>query len=279
MHEFINSNKENLLLKYLKYSFLCLYSPFISLINNKELFLSLYKREFKTRTTGTTLGVFWLVGQQALQVVALWFLIDVILQVRFPGETPFLSYFLIGMIPWLMMVEVLSRSASLFKEHGALFKRTVFPLEILPLLIISFSMSTFSVVYLIVVLLLNGWISMLIALAVFFLLGLWLIPMIYFFSILGVFLKDFEKVIPFVLTMLMYLSPILYMPDMIPEEYRHYLVFNPIADLMAFIHAVVLQHELPEMSINARLFLQWLLFLGPVWLLFKRAEKHIRDVI
>ncbi len=268
-----------LILNYFKYTFLSLYLPVKSLLQHRELFLSLYKREFVTKTRGSSLGVFWLIGQQALQVVALWFLIDVILQVRFPGETPFLNYFLAGMIPWLMINEILSRATGLYQEYGALFKRTIFPLELLPLVSIAFSLSTFLVVYLLVILLLNGWLSMLIAIFVFFLLALWLLPMVYLFSILGVFINDFSKIVPFALTMIMYLSPILYVPQMIPEQYQMYLILNPVADLMNFIHLLVLQHQWPDMGTNLRLLLQWLLVSGPAWMLFKRAQKHIRDVI
>lgn len=268
-----------MLYKYLKYTFLCIFTPIAISIKHKDLFLSLFKRELVTKTKGTSLGIFWLFGQQALQVFALWFLIDVILQVRFPGTTPFLNYFLIGMIPWLMIVEILTRSTNLYQEYGALFKRTIFPLELLPLLVISFSLLTFFVVYLVVVFVLNGWLSVLLSFVVFILLGLWLFPMVYLFSILGIFIKDFTKVIPFILTMLMYLSPILYMPQMIPEKFQPYMIFNPIADLMDFIHSLILHHKLPENGVMLRLFFQWLIILGPTWLLFKRAQSHIRDVV
>ncbi len=269
----------NNLVRYLKYSFLCIYMPCLSLIQNKGLFWVLYKREFRTKTAGTSLGVFWLVGQQALQVLALWFLIDVILQVRFPSETPFVNYLLVGMIPWLLISEVLSRSTNLFQEYSDLFKRTIFPLEILPLLSMIFSLSIFLVIYLFVVFILNGWLSLLLSLLVFFVLFLWLLPLVYLFATLGVFIKDFGKVMPFLLTMMMYLSPILYMPVLIPEKYQFYLIFNPIADVMSAIHSVINDHQLPASNVSLRLFVEWFLLLAPSWLFFKRAEKHIRDIV
>lgn len=266
-------------INFLRYSFLCLYAPLLSLLNHKELFWSLYKREFITKTAGTSLGVFWLFGQQALQVMALWFLIDVILQVRFPGETAFINYMLVGMIPWLMIAEILSRSTSLFQEYADIFKRTVFPLELLPLLSILFSLSIFLSIYLLVVLLLNGWLSMLLSLLVFAILFLWLLPLVYLFATFGVFIKDFSKMIPFVLTMMMYLSPILYMPVLIPEKYQFYLIFNPIADVMSAIHSVIDDHQFPQAAVSLRLFCEWFILLAPAWLFFKRAEKHIRDIV
>ena len=267
------------LIRYIHYSFLCLYAPLMSVLHHKELFWSLYKREFKSQTIGTSLGVFWLVGQQVLQVVTLWFLIDVILQVRFPGETPFLTYLLIGMIPWFFITEVLLRSTGLFKEFSELFKRSVFPLEILPILNISFSFSIFLVIYIFITLILNGWIAMLLSVIVFIMLFLWLIPFVYLFATFGVFIKDFVKLVPFLMTMIMYLSPILYMPSLIPEKYQFYLIFNPIADIMATIHAVIDKQQLPEIYTILRLFTIWLVSLAPAWLFFKRAEKHIRDIV
>jgi homopolymeric O-antigen transport system permease protein len=257
----------------------CLYQPFYAVFRNRELFIALLKRDFVNRTSGTWFGFVWLILQPALQVMALWFLIQVILQVRFPGMGSFVNYFLIGMIPWFAIAEILQRSVTLYSEFGVLFKRNPFPIVILPLLSITLTLIIYTPIYLSVVFFLEGFEFILPAMAVMFSLLMILLPVSMILSILGVFFKDIAQALPFVLTMTMYLSPILYLPDMMPEQVRAYLIFNPVADFMALIHWYLQGIEPIHQGMLLRLFIEWLILLVPAWILFKRSEKHIREVI
>lgn len=257
----------------------CIKIPLIKVSQNRDLFWALLKRDLKNRTSGAGLGAFWLLAQPALQVVAFWFLLDVILRVRFPDNVSFIDYFLIGMIPWLCLVEVMQRSVKLFGEFATIFRKTPFPLELLPVLTIVIAISIYTPIYVSVAFILHDASAIIPALLVMLIISIWLIPLVYLFSVLGVFIRDFSHVIPFILTMSMYLTPILYMPQMIPEEYRGYLIFNPFADLMALIHSIIEQKHLPENMIFIRLLIEWLVLLAPSWWLFSRSKKHIREAV
>jgi len=257
----------------------CIWLPFRTVAQNRDLFFALLKRDFTNRTSGTGLGAFWLLAQPALQVVAFWFLLDVILRVRFPGNVSFLDYFLIGMIPWVCLSEVMQRSVRLYGEFASIFKKTPFPLELLPLLSITIAVTIYTPIYLIVAFILYDFSVIFPALIVMIIIFLWLIPIVYLFSILGLFIRDFAQVVPFILTMSMYVTPILYMPQMIPEEYQFYLAFNPFADLIALFHSLVENKQLPETGITLRILLEWLLLLAPAWWMFNRAKKHIREAV
>jgi len=130
----------------------CIYQPFVAIYRNKELFIALLRRDFVNRTSGTVFGFLWLILQPALQVLALWFLMEVILQVRFPGMVSFVNYLLIGIIPWLAISESLQRSVSLYNEFGVLFKRNPFPILILPALSITLTLLIYTNIYVAVVL-------------------------------------------------------------------------------------------------------------------------------
>jgi lipopolysaccharide transport system permease protein len=71
--------------------------------HNHNLLLLLVKRDIVTRTSGTFLGNIWLLLQPALQVVGFWFLLDVVLRIKFPGNVPFVDYFLVGILAWLFI--------------------------------------------------------------------------------------------------------------------------------------------------------------------------------
>ena len=112
-----------------------------SAVGQRALQRLLIRREMVARTSGTLLGGAWMVVQPALQIVGLWFFLDVVLKVRSPGRVPFVNYFLVGMIGWMMMSEILQRNLTVLVEFGPLYQRTIFPLPLLPLLPLLASLS------------------------------------------------------------------------------------------------------------------------------------------
>lgn len=253
-----------------------LWGPLRVLAQHPGLFRILIRRESVARTSGTVLGGLWVLAQPALLVGALWFLLDVVLRVRFPGQAPFLNYFLIGMLPWLAMNEILQRNLLILAEFGPLYQRTVFPLRMLPMLPLVLTGGTYGAIFVVVVALLEGVFAGVAAVLAIFLLVLWLIPFSYLFAVAGLFIKDARQIIPFALTMLMYITPILYLPQALPEGLQNLMFLNPVADVMTLIHALL--QGLPWTSGNLlRPLFLWLLLLGPAWVLFQRAEPHMRE--
>ena len=252
--------------------------PFKTVIHNRSLLAFLVRRDFATRTSGTIFGRIWMLLQPTLQVLAFWFLLNVILRIRFPGHVPFINYFLTGMLAWLMLSESLQRSLNVMSEFSSLYQRSTFPLAILPLVPVCVSGMTYGTVYLCVVAILEGPAAVLPAFLILVALLIWVAPIGYVLAVFGLFIRDFRQVVPFLLTMSMYVTPILYAPTMIPERFRWVLALNPFADLMAVIHGLLQGMPLSPGNIIRPLLL-WLLLMGPAWLLFVRAEPHMREAL
>ena len=263
---------------YLHNSAMGFWAPIEGMLSHRSLVRMLIRRDIVERTSGTLLGWLWLLLEPGLQVLLLWFLLDFVLQVRFPGMVSFLEYFLVGMVPWLMMSEVMTSSLTVLSRYGPLYRRTVFPLVLLPVLPFVLSGLVYGVVYTVVVFLLQGAQASL--QAPFVILGLlvWLLPVAYGLSVIGLFLKDSLQFVRFLLTFIMYLTPILYMPEMLPDLLRSWQVINPFADLMAMIHGLL--QDMPVTSGNViRPLAIWLVLLGPAWVLFRRSEPHVREAL
>ena len=266
----------NLAQRYARNLLAGLIDPLRLLVAQRDLLSVLIKRDISARTSGTVLGGIWMLAQPALQVLAFWFLLDFVLRVRFPGQVSFINYFLLGMLPWLMISEIISRNLMVLSEFSTLYQRSTFPVNILPLLPLVVSGSINILIYVVIVGLMEGlaaalW-SPLVVLALLF----WLIPFSYVVAILGLFIRDLRHVIPFLLTLSMYLTPILYMPEMLPAPLRPWMVLNPFADVMALIHGLL--QDMPVTLGNVlRPLLLWLLLLAPAWALFRRAEPHVRE--
>jgi lipopolysaccharide transport system permease protein len=109
---------------------------------------------------------------------------------------------------------------------------------------------------------------------------LWALPLVLLFSVLGLFARDFAQALPFALMLLMYSTPILYFPEMLPDTVQSVLWLNPFADLMHIVHAFAQAETYPFNTVSlVRVIGEWLLMLGPCWLVFKRSLPHIREVL
>ena len=238
----------------------------------------LLRREIATRTSGTILGFLWPLVQPALQVLGFWFLFDVVYGMRIERGAGFLSYLLVGMLPWLCLSEVLNRSANMFREFANVFRRTPFPIEILPVQLMVIPGVVYTVVFSIIAGVLFGALGVFKAVVVIPLVLVWLMPLVLICALLGLFLRDFAQGLPFVLMLLLYCTPILYFPDMLPAGMQTWIWLNPFSDLVAVVQAWVGGMALPLDSLW-RLLGLWLLAIGPAWLLFKRSLPHVREVL
>lgn len=268
----------NFLLRYINATFLSLWQPFFIAYQHRYLIFLLLKREITTRTAGTLLGDIWLFVQPGLQILGFWFLLDVVLKVKFPHRVPFVDYFLIGMLPWLFIAEILSRSLNVLTEFSGIYQRSIFPIPILPLLPILLSSMLYSVIMALVAGLLHGIAVVPIAIGLIFLIALWLIPFCYLLAVIGLFLKDIAQFFPFLITVTLYLTPILYMPQLMPEPLQWILWINPVADWMALIHAAIQGLDWHWGNVF-RPVLLWLILIGPAWVLFLRAESSMREML
>ncbi len=262
-----------------------LLEPLRVALMQRHLLLMLIRRDIVGRTSGTLLGAGWLLLQPALQLLGFWFFLDLVLQIRFPGRLSFVEYFLVGMLSWFFISEVLQRSLTVFQEFASIYQRTPFPLAILPLVPLLMSGLIFMSVNVIVAGLLEGWLAVPAAIMNTAMLFVWLLPWCYILAVIGIFIKELNQFFPFFISLAMYLTPILYLPQALPEELAWILAINPFADLMATIHFRL--QDMPWTLEQAawtpvnlwRPFVLWLLLLGPAWALFRRAEPHVREML
>ncbi len=243
----------------------------------RRVLAGLVTRDFLTRTQSTLLGVSWLVLQPALQVLAIWFLFSVILGIHATGRGRFIDYFLLGFIVWNMGNEALVRGASVFREFASLYQRSLFPLSILPLVPITEAAIVHLPVFVLTMMFLHGPQAAPAALAYFAIFALWLVPLVILVALMGHYIREVTQVLPFVMTFLMYVSPILYTPEQVPESMRWLISLNPLADLVALGHWAVegaaLGFETP-----IRLMLGWLMLMPVATVLFRRLEPHLREL-
>jgi lipopolysaccharide transport system permease protein len=96
---------------------------------------------------------------------------------------------------------------------------------------------------------------------------------------LGVFLRDLSQFLGIIVTVLMFMSPIFYPITSIPEDYRIYLMINPITPAVEMVRAVLYFGELPSPYV----YISYLIFsfvfacIGFFW--FQKTRKGFADVL
>jgi len=91
------------------------------------------RMEIRKRYVGTLAGMAWSVAHPLMMILIYWVIFSLGFRVHPAGNTPFIVYFLCGLIPWTAFAETVSASSNAVTGNPYLVKKTVFPTEILPL--------------------------------------------------------------------------------------------------------------------------------------------------
>lgn len=215
------------------------------------MLVQLTQRELRARFVGSSVGWLWLVVNPLLLLGVYSVVFGVIFRARAPEalEMPFVAWLAVALWPWLGFSEAIARSSESIPEHAALISKVPMRRELLAL---SSATASFLLqvagyaVVLVVMALLGipltpaGLPNALLVLAVLLLLanGLGLIA-----ATLRVFFRDLQQLLPTLLMLWFFLTPILYAPEYLPEELRLLVYANPIAGLMTDLRAALLEGQ------------------------------------
>src|ERR1700722_6533794 len=121
-----------------------------SIVRQSDLILAMALREFSARHAGTIVGALWTILHPLTIILTYWFVFSVGFKATGPDGSPFILYFLCGMVPWLTFVEIVQGCTTAIIRNPHLIKKTVFPSEVLPL--VQFVSATISQAILIAIL-------------------------------------------------------------------------------------------------------------------------------
>lgn len=213
------------------------------------LIYQLFRRDLTERYQGTVLGFAWLLVQPLFMLGLYTLIFSEVLQVRFHAEasnTHFALYVLTGLLAFNACAEVLTRSTTLITERRDWLLNTALPSWILPIIpvIVSVVLEGLALGVLLTALLVTGQLQ---ALGLVFYLAFLLIRILfslaaaYSLAVLGVFLRDLRQLMPAFLTVLLFISPLLYPLELIPLGLRPLYDWNPLAQLVEAYRAALLQ--------------------------------------
>ncbi|HEV8502726.1 MAG TPA: ABC transporter permease [Casimicrobiaceae bacterium] len=202
----------------------------------RDLVITLTIKEIKVRYKRTFLGYAWSLLNPIVYAVTYWIAFKAILNVRIEGYFVFL---LCGLFPWQWLSSSLMSSPGGFVTNASLIKKISFPryLIVLSTIITEGLHYLLCIPVLTVIMLAMGrggphW-SWLIGIPALLVLQATIsFGIALAIASCNVFFRDIERLLSLVMTVLFYLTPVIYEPKMVPEYLRPIMAANPFAPLI-----------------------------------------------
>lgn len=227
------------------------------------------------------MGILWAVLQPLSLVVVYWFVFTYMFT-RGPaaGNDGYIYFLIAGLIPWLAINEGIVRSTTSIVENAPMVRRLAFRSELLVVVPHATAIIFELVGFLIFLLFLavRGSVPRLIwllpfALALQFAVQVgvgWLLATVY------VFFRDLVPILGFVLSVIFYLSPILYP---VSSRFETFFAWNPMTPLLGLFRSAILSSALPGIgSVVFLLIIAAGAFSGGL-MFFRRAQATLADLI
>lgn len=218
----------------------------------------LTRREIAARHSGTALGILWPYLQPLLTVAAYYLVFDVVFSMRLGDGAPTRAvgvYLVVGALPWMAFCDAVSRGMNSLIESGGLLQKNALPPVLFTARAVLASTFIFAPLTLLVTVAyapLHGFgLPVLGVLAL--LLVQWLLCMLlsYLLAILAAALRDTVQLIGFLLSVGIYLSPVLFPMTLFPEKWRWVLWLNPMTALVQGYQQILLEGVWPAVSVWA----------------------------
>jgi lipopolysaccharide transport system permease protein len=190
-----------------------------------RLIFNFFKVNLKDKYLSSKLGCVWAILNPIIMLSIFTFIFGFVYKAKLPGASTTLSYviwLISGYGPWLAISEGLLNSSNSVVSNTGLVKNLAFKTEILPIssILVSIVPLGVSLFFLTILMFFNGnyptW-HTLIILPVIFIMYLFMCGLGFFLAAVTVFLRDLVIVLPNILMMILFVSPIFYTLSSMPQ--------------------------------------------------------------
>ena len=203
----------------------------------RELFLFLTWRDILVRYKQTVFGILWSVIRPLVTMLVFTFVFGKVANLPTDGGVPYPLMVFAALLPWQMFANALQESSNSLIGNEALITKVYFPRMILPISSIITSAVDFAISF-----------AIYLALMLFYGVAFqWQILVLPFFmamalvtaigvgltiSSLNVSFRDFRYIIPFMVQLGLYVSPVGFSSAVVPEKWRLLYSLNPMVGVI-----------------------------------------------
>jgi len=255
--------------------------------HNILLAFSFAKRDFKERYVGTGLGQIWYILSPIITILIYTVIFSDFMKMKLniiDNSYSYSIYLVPGLLAWTSFSTIIMRLNNSILEKSNLIKKISVPIYVyqLSIIITEFALLLLSYSFaLIFLLLVNHPIT-----ATFF----YLIPILFLQTIfafaLGVilslftpFFKDLKEAIPIVVQLWFWMTPVIYMKEMVADKYPFLLVYNPFFYFAQIYQDIFLYSKVPTIQTLIIIFAISMITLFLAAYLYKKMIGTIKDII
>ncbi|GLR87674.1 ABC transporter permease [Bradyrhizobium iriomotense] len=261
---------------------------FRSLHGHGNLIRRLCSREFSQRFRGSMLGMAWAIIMPVFTAAIYTFVFSTVFKARWTettgGPFDFAIIVLTGMVVHGVFAESIARAPSTVIGNANYVKKVVFPLEILPVVVVLSSLINAcigSAIVLTMNLVFKGMIfptALLLPLVI----GPYAIvvaALVFVLAAVGVYLRDLSQLVSVLITITLFLTPIFFPIEAVPEEFRSAMWLNPLTFIVQQVRDVVIFGRLPDFIGLSVYSLAGLSALAFSFWIFQRLRNGFADVL
>lgn len=252
------------------------------LLRSANVIRALMVRDIRARYRRSTLGWLWAFLTPFMLMVVFTALSGV-LEVS-SGDIPYIIFSYSVVMPWTFFSSSVSRAIPSILSNASIIKKIRLPHEIFPLVGI-FTAAFDTVIASVIMIGLMIWYKVAVGWALLWVLPLFLLTAALalgvgmLFASIGVFRRDILQASGFLLQLWLYLTPVIYPTEQVPEQWLPLYRLNPMVGILEGFRSVLAQGLAPDLTL-----LLWglpgiglLLLLG--WLLFRYTARYFVDVL
>jgi lipopolysaccharide transport system permease protein len=232
---------------------------FVSEIKNiikwKELLWQLVSREVKARYKQSILGYFWVVLNPLFQMLVMSFAFSIIMRIptNASSHIPYSIFLFVALLPWTLFTNSLSSASGALVGSASLITKVYFPRTILVISTIVAKIIDFLfaisilIIYMIIYQIPITW-NILWIFPIFIIQQIFTIGLSLFFAAANLLYRDVQYLLTLILTLWMYLTPVIYPADIVPQRFRIFFQINPMAVIINAYRQVILGGGIPKYS-------------------------------
>ncbi|MFC1943169.1 ABC transporter permease [Chloroflexota bacterium] len=248
----------------------------------RELLYFLTWREIKVRYKQTALGFAWAIIQPFFMMIVFTLFFGTLAKVPSEG-VPYPLFNYAALLPWTLFAEGINRSSMSMVQDANLIRKVYFPRLVMPLSGILSPLVDFAIAFTILIgmMFFYGyaptvrvlWLPAFIILALMTAsgVGLWL-------SAINAKYRDVRYVIPFLIQLWLFASPVVYSSSLLPEKFQIIYGINPMAGVIEGFRWALLGTEPPGSLIAISIIMVIVILISGVFY-FRRYEKTFADVV
>ena len=245
------------------------------------------KRDFRERYVGTGLGQLWYILSPIITIFIYTVIFSDFMKMKLniiDNSYAYSIYLVPGLLAWTAFSTILMRLSTSFFEKANLIKKINVPMYTfqLSIVITEFFLFVLSILLGIGFLLLVSqpitwtflWMIPVMILQTLFVFGLGVI-----FSLFTPFFKDLKEAIPIVIQLWFWMTPIIYMKEMVADKYPAILIYNPFYYFVEIYQQIFLFSKAPSFEALASIIGMTLVTLILAAYLYKKMISTIKDII